>query len=232
LVKLRSHLTFANVVALMALFVSLSGGAYALTIPKRSVGAAQLKRNAVTGSKIKNGAVTSSKVKTGSLLAKNFKPGQIPAGAPGPTGPGGPAGPIGSSAASAFTARIKNPPVTAPPEYSGAVSGISDGVTGGAAPVTTRSPNATIIARDLSVGYGETIGVEGNSGWRISLLVNGAPTVLACSIRGAATTCNSGDAAVTVPPNSALAFTAVSIPESFYVPVDPDLEIGWRATTP
>ena len=53
LAKLRSRLTFANVVASMALFVALSGGAYALTIPKNSVGAKQLKRNAVTRSKIK-----------------------------------------------------------------------------------------------------------------------------------------------------------------------------------
>ena len=36
------HLTFANVVSLMALFVALSGGAYALSIPKNSVGAKQL----------------------------------------------------------------------------------------------------------------------------------------------------------------------------------------------
>jgi len=113
LAKLRSRLTFGNVVALMALFVALSGGAYALTIPKNSVGAKQLKRNAVTGSKIKRGAVTSSKVKDRSLLSIDFKAGELPpgpqgprgpqgpqgapgpAGAPGPTGPAGPTGPTG-----------------------------------------------------------------------------------------------------------------------------------------
>lgn len=96
LAKLRSHLTFANVVSLMALFVALSGGAYALTIPKGSVGAKQLKRNAVTRSKIKNGAVTSSTVKDNSLLAKDFKLGQLPAGPRGATGPQGETGPQGS----------------------------------------------------------------------------------------------------------------------------------------
>ena len=76
--RFGSGLTFSNVVSLMALFVALSGGAYALTIPKNSVGAGQLKKNAVAGSKIKSGAVTSSKVKDRSLLTKDFKAGQIP----------------------------------------------------------------------------------------------------------------------------------------------------------
>jgi hypothetical protein len=93
LAQVRSRLTFANVVSLMALFVALSGGAYALTIPNNSIGAKQLKKNAVTGSKIKRGAVTSSKVKDRSLLAKDFKAGQLPQGAKGDTGPQGPPGP-------------------------------------------------------------------------------------------------------------------------------------------
>ena len=82
----RSRLTFANVVSLMALFVALSGGAYALTIPKNSVGAKQLKENAVTRSKIKRSAVTSSKVKDQSLLARDFKAGQLPRGEQGVRG--------------------------------------------------------------------------------------------------------------------------------------------------
>ena len=44
LARVRSHLTFANVVSLMALFVALSGGAYALSIPKGSVGTKQLRK--------------------------------------------------------------------------------------------------------------------------------------------------------------------------------------------
>ena len=96
---LRSHLSFSNVVVLIALFVALGGGAYALTLPKNSVGPKQLKRNAVTGPKIKNGAVVSSKVKDSSLLAIDFKAGQLPAG---PTGPPGPAGEQGSARAYAF----------------------------------------------------------------------------------------------------------------------------------
>jgi len=114
---LRAHLTFANVVSLMALFVALSGGAYALTLPRNSVGAEQLKRNAVRSSKIKNSAVTSSKVKDASLLSKDFRPGQLPSGPQGPQGPQGvqgvpgTSGPVGPTFASAFS----NPQTPTPP---------------------------------------------------------------------------------------------------------------------
>jgi hypothetical protein len=97
--RVRRRLTFANVVSLMALFVALSGGAYAVTIPKRSVGARQLKRNAVTRSKIKNRAVTSSKVKDRSLRAKDFRSGELPAGPTGAKGVQGIQGPQGHAGA-------------------------------------------------------------------------------------------------------------------------------------
>jgi hypothetical protein len=75
-------LTYANVIATLALFLALGGGAYAaFKLPKDSVGSKQLKAN----------AVNSSKVKDGSLLAGDFKTGQIPAGPRGLQGlPGSP----------------------------------------------------------------------------------------------------------------------------------------------
>ncbi len=100
--RLRPYLTFANVVSLLALFIALGGGAYAMTLPTNSVGAKQLKNNAVTSSKIRNGAVISSKIKAGaitgskirahSLLSKNFVVGQVPRGPRGVQGESGPAG--------------------------------------------------------------------------------------------------------------------------------------------
>jgi hypothetical protein len=58
----------AMVVALLALFVSLSGSAYAaLNLPKNSVGTRQLKKGAVTTAKLHNGAITASKVARNSL---------------------------------------------------------------------------------------------------------------------------------------------------------------------
>jgi hypothetical protein len=77
---LRQHLTYANVVSSLCLFILLGGAAYAATaLPSNSVGTKQLKRN----------AVVSSKVKDHSLLAKDFKGGQLPQGAPGRPGAAG-----------------------------------------------------------------------------------------------------------------------------------------------
>jgi hypothetical protein len=74
----RTHLTYANVTASLALFVALSGSAYAaIKLPANSVGTAQLQSN----------AVTSPKVLDGSLLAADFNAGQLPAGQRGPRAP-------------------------------------------------------------------------------------------------------------------------------------------------
>ncbi len=76
--RLRSHLSYANVMATVAVFVALGGGAYAVSsVPDHSVGTKQLKNSAVTTVKLANGAVTTTKVKSGSLLAEDFKPGQL-----------------------------------------------------------------------------------------------------------------------------------------------------------
>ena len=67
----------ALVLACMSLTVSLSSVGYAATaLPKKSVGTAQLKKNAVISAKVKNR----------SLLAVDFKTGQLPAGPVGPKG--------------------------------------------------------------------------------------------------------------------------------------------------
>lgn len=66
--SLRGKLTYANVVASLALFLAIGGVSYAATqMPKNSVGTKQLKNNAVTTAKIKNGAVTGAKIKLASL---------------------------------------------------------------------------------------------------------------------------------------------------------------------
>ena len=88
--SLRSHLKFANVISVIALCIALGGTSYAaLTLPKNSVGAKQIKK----------GAVRSSDVKNRSLLAKDFKSGQLPAGERGPAGPAGERGPAGPAGA-------------------------------------------------------------------------------------------------------------------------------------
>jgi hypothetical protein len=95
--RIRSRLTFANVISVLALFVALGGGAYAVTIPRNSVGAAQLRKNSVGRSELARKAVTSPKVKNHSLRKKDFKAGQLPAGPRGPQGPKGDTGTVDTS---------------------------------------------------------------------------------------------------------------------------------------
>lgn len=92
--KIRKNLSYANVVASLALFLVVSGGAAyaAFQLPKNSVGNRQLRRNAITGVKVKNG----------SLLGADFGAGQLPAGPRGEQGPKGDSGPQGPPGLSGY----------------------------------------------------------------------------------------------------------------------------------
>jgi hypothetical protein len=86
-------LTYANVVATLALFVALGGSSYAaVELGKNSVKSENIGKEQVKASDIAKEAVNSAKVKNASLLAKDFKLGQLPEGAPGATGSRGPQG--------------------------------------------------------------------------------------------------------------------------------------------
>lgn len=87
----------SNAIGYLALFVALGGVSYAATLPRNSVGTAQLKKNAVTAKKIKRGAVGTQAVADGSLLAADFKAGQLPAGVKGDAGPAGKDGAAGAA---------------------------------------------------------------------------------------------------------------------------------------
>ena len=80
--------TYANLIATLALFLALCGGAYAATqLPRNSVGTAQIKARAVTPAKL-------------STRAK-----QALTGARGPAGPAGAAGPQGPTGPSELYAQ-------------------------------------------------------------------------------------------------------------------------------
>ncbi len=86
-----------QLVGYVALFVALGGVSYAaVTLPRNSVGSAQIKPGAVKSSDLGTNAVTSAKVQDFSLLKQDFAAGQLSAGAPGPAGPGGPKGDTGA----------------------------------------------------------------------------------------------------------------------------------------
>jgi Collagen triple helix repeat (20 copies) len=82
------HFSYANVMATIAVFMALGGGAYA---------AVTLPANAVHGRNIAANAVTSAKVRNHTLLAKDFRAGQLPAGPMGPMGPVGATGAAGAT---------------------------------------------------------------------------------------------------------------------------------------
>jgi hypothetical protein len=84
--KLRGKLTYANVMASVAVFLALGGGAYAAT---------QLKKNSVGTKQLKNGAVTQQKISQSAQAALR-----------GLTGPAGAAGQPGGKGANGV------PPVT------------------------------------------------------------------------------------------------------------------------
>ena len=89
--RIRARLTYANVVASMALFIALGGGAYAaVKLPANSVGTKQIKKGAVTPPKL-------SKATRALLTGAAGAPGQP--GAVGPQGPQGVPGPKGDTGA-------------------------------------------------------------------------------------------------------------------------------------
>lgn len=73
LIKIRSHMNFANIVAMVALFVALSGTSYAVS----KVGAKNIRKNAVRSKHIKKSAVTTSDIRNRTIRASDLAPGLI-----------------------------------------------------------------------------------------------------------------------------------------------------------
>jgi hypothetical protein len=72
------HPSHATVVAYLALFVALGGGAVAAShLGKNAVGAKQLKKNAITTAKIKKNAITTAKIKNGAITSPKIANGAI-----------------------------------------------------------------------------------------------------------------------------------------------------------
>ena len=87
----------AMVVALIALFVALGGASYAaVTLPRNSVGAAQLKKGAVTPPKVAKKTIALFRGQRG---LRGLAGARGPQGAQGPTGAQGPAGAAGPQGA-------------------------------------------------------------------------------------------------------------------------------------
>ncbi len=106
--RFRPRLSYANVIASLALFVALGGSALAAGLAKNSVGPNQLKKGAVTAAKLGKQAVTSGKIAPKAVVAGKLGPNAV---LPGNLG----AGIISTDkiSASAVTAeKIKNNVIT------------------------------------------------------------------------------------------------------------------------
>jgi hypothetical protein len=109
LAKLRSRLTYANVMATFAVFIALGGSSYAALrvtgrdVPKNALTGADIKNltgkdvrnNSLTGADVKR--LTSADVTNGRLLAEDFAAGQLPRGEKGDQGERGAEGLPGAS---------------------------------------------------------------------------------------------------------------------------------------
>ena len=227
LARLRRRLSYANVVASLALFAALGGTSYAaLTITSKNV-----KNGTLKSVDIKNNSIKSVDVRNRSLLRKDFKPGQLPSGAQGPSGaPGatgakGDTGAPGSPAASAFTARFAS-------QFGGGFGPVSDVHTGtgnAEASVQQISPAATIIARDLFARHVSDPPAAGAIRGFI-LRVNGADTALSCTYTQPEQSCQNTSAAVTIPPGSLLSIRTVQAGTT--ITGGGSVLVSFRATTP
>jgi hypothetical protein len=116
--RVRAHITYANVMASLAMFVALGGTTYAVaSLPRNSVGASQIRPNSVGKSEIRRGAVRSTEVRDRSVQLQDISLSARASlrGRPGPVGPMGPMGPPGV-------------PLSAAVEDSGRVSSGTPGV--------------------------------------------------------------------------------------------------------
>ena len=129
--RIRERLDYASVTATLALFLALGGTSYALTLPRNSVGAQQIRSKAVGASELRTGSVRSSEVRDRSLGVRDLsRPAR--ASLRGATGPVGPAGPPGVA-------------------YRAAVDATGDLLRGNARSSLTRGPSGRLIGFDTSV---------------------------------------------------------------------------------
>ncbi len=237
---LLSRVSYANVMATVAVVVALGGGAYAVAgIPDRggvyhgcvaSNGALRVvtKASSCRKAKVVRRGKRRVRIPGESAITWNQqgRPGvdgavgaQGAQGAQGLQGPGG-TGPAGSPGASLLTGRFTES------SGIGSPSGTTPSTSTSADSVSMLSPAVPIVARDLSVRSDQ--GLSGTE--TITLRVNGADTALSCEVAGDGT-CQDTTHAVTIPPGSTIAIR-LELTNSSGGVSGGVVRFGWRATTP
>jgi hypothetical protein len=154
--RLRPRITYANVVATLALFVALStGGAYAAD----RLDGRDLRTGSVTGAKIKNRSLTRSDIKNGTLSSRQLSASvrrQLAAKGGGGTGPQGPAGKTGPRGRTGATGKTGK---TGPAGKTGATGARgATGPAGATGPTGPAGPAGPVVAVRSSVAEETTVG--------------------------------------------------------------------------
>ena len=113
--RFRARLTYANVIATLALFVALGGSSYAaLKLPNGSVGSEQLKKNSVTSVKVRPGTLVTSDFNASARSSLRGPRGPTgDEGLEGLEGPEGPEGDVGPTEGFALGAEADAVPPSA-----------------------------------------------------------------------------------------------------------------------
>jgi hypothetical protein len=236
---LRARLTYANVMATIAVFVALGGSSYAaIKVTGRDV-----VNSSLTGKDVKNSSLFGRDVRNGSLRGADFKAGELPAGQRGPEGPQGSNGTDGADgadgadgkdAASAFVGRNTESTSYPPTQVRFLdISGQADS-SDTEAGVIQLSPDVPIVARGLSVKV-PVSNLFGGGVVTFTLRDDGADTALTCSVsevptdpvRETTKACTSpGTAAIS--PSSDLSVKVSGSGDAIWR----NARFSWRATTP
>jgi hypothetical protein len=150
-------------------------------------------------------------------------------GQPGNNGNDGQNGTAGRDAASAVMGTTTTP---IPPMSSGTSRNLAPSGPGVAAETSSqveRTPNAAIVARDLTVHVDTAPDMLTNL--IFTLIDDGAPTPVTCKVTAGTQTCDSGAATATISPGSQLTLRAECELGPFSCS-STQAQWGWRATTP
>ena len=74
---MKKHLSFANVLSCVALFMALSGVTYAATLGKNAVKTKNIANGAVTAAKVKSASITAAKIANGAVIGSKIANGAV-----------------------------------------------------------------------------------------------------------------------------------------------------------
>ena len=226
--NLRKHLTYANVVSTLCLFLAFGGVAYAgAKLAKSSVGTEQLKGEAVTKGKLGPNSVNSKKVVDGSLTGSDINAatlGKVPNATNAEHATSASSADTAKSATSAGTATNAEtldghtpgefgPIVVASPEVELIASTEVFFSLSGSVEATVLSkatsilPNRRLRATDFAVHF--EAAAQASASIHVSLVVNGAAQEV-CTLTEVPSTCTPSSTAIEIPAGAQVAWKVAS----------------------